>query len=125
MSSSASSSDLDGAQARVDLAAEVVGGIAVDHRRGEQARGMQRLQEIVAGGGDEARLAEVGGLSLGAACLELGGPLDDPLLQRLGGATQLAVALAQRLGGAHPGRHVVAGRDEAAARQGSSRSSTT
>ena len=107
----------DGAQARIDLAAEVVAGIAVDHRRGEQARGMQRLQEVVARRGDEARLAEIGGLGLGAARLELGGALDDPLLQRLGGAAQLAVAVVQRLGGAHARGHVVAGRDEAAARQ--------
>ena len=107
----------DGAQAGVDLAAEIVAGIAVDHRRGEQARGMQRLQQVVAGGGDEARLAEIGGLGLGAARLELGGALDHALLQRLGRLAKLAVALAQRLGGAHARRHVVAGGDEAAAGQ--------
>ena len=83
----------DRAQAGVDLAAEVVARIAVDQRRGEQPRGVQRLQQVVAGGGDEARLAEIGGLGLGAARLELGGALDDALLQRLGGAAQLAVAV--------------------------------
>ena len=107
----------DGAQAGIDLAAEIVAGIAVDHRRGEQARGVQRLQQVVAGGGDEARLAEIGGLGLGAAGLELGGALDHPLLQRLGRLAELAVALAQRLGGAHARGHVVAGGDEAAAGQ--------
>ena len=107
----------DGAQAGVDLAAEIVAGIAVDHRRGEQARGVQRLQQVVAGGGDEAGLAEIGGLGLGAARLELGGALDHALLQRLGRLAELAVAFAQRLGGAHARRHVVAGGDEAAAGQ--------
>ena len=78
---------------------------------------MQRLQQVVAGGGDEAGLAEIGGLGLGAARLELGGALDHPLLQRLGRLAELAVAFAQRLGGAHARRHVVAGGDEAAAGQ--------
>ena len=107
----------DGAEAGVDLAAEIVARIAVDHRRREQARGMQRLQQVVARRRDEARLAEIGRLGLGAAGLELGRALDHALLQRLGGAAQLAVAVAQRLGGVHARRHVVAGGDEAVAGQ--------
>ena len=105
------------AQAGVDLAAEIVAGIAVDHRRGEQAGGVQRLQQIVAGGGDEARLAEIGRLGLGAARLQLGRALDHAMLQGLGRLAKLAVAFAQRLGGMHARRHVVAGGDEAAAGQ--------
>ncbi len=78
---------------------------------------MQWLQQVVAGCGDEPCLAEIGGLGLGAARLELGGARGDALLQRLGGAAQLAVAVAQRLGGTHALGDVVAGRDEPAARQ--------
>ena len=107
----------DRAQAGVDLAAEIVAGIAIDHRRGEQARGVQGLQQVVARRGDEARLAEIGGLRLGAARLELGRALDHALLERLGRLAKLAVAFAQRLGGMHARRHVVAGGDEAAAGQ--------
>jgi hypothetical protein len=99
------------------LPPKVVARIAVDHRRGEQARGVQGLQQVVAGGGDEARLAEIGGLGLGAAGLQLGRALDHALLQGLGRLAKLAVALAQRLGGVHARRHVVAGGDEAAAGQ--------
>ena len=48
---------------------------------------------------------------------QLGGALDHALLQRLGRLAELAVAFAQRLGGAHARRHVVAGGDEAGAGQ--------
>jgi hypothetical protein len=78
---------------------------------------MEWLQQIVAGGGDEARLAEIGRFGLGAASLQFSGALDHPLFQRLGGLPKLPVALAQCFGGAHPRRHVVAGGDEAAAGQ--------
>ena len=107
----------DGAEAGVDLAAKVVPGIAIDHRGSEQARRMQRLQQVVTGGGDEPRLAEVGGLGLGPTGFKLGGTLDHTLLQRFRGLPQLTVAFAQRLGRVHARRHVVAGRDEAIARQ--------
>ena len=106
-----------GAQAGVDLGAEIVAGLAVDHRGGEEPRGVKRLQQVMAGGGDEARLAEIGGLGLGPARLQLGGALDHPLFEGFGRLPELAIALAQGLGGTHARRYIVAGRDEAIAGQ--------
>ena len=39
--------------------------LALDQARGEKARGIERLQDVVAGGGEEPRLAEIGLVGLG------------------------------------------------------------
>jgi len=90
MSSSASSRDSTAPRLVSILPPRSLPGSRVHHRRGEQAGGVERLQQVVAGGGDEAGLAEVGGLGLGAARLKLGGTLDHALLQRLGRLAELA-----------------------------------
>ena len=64
---------------------------------------MQGLQQVVAGGGDEARLAEIGGLGFGAAGLQFGSAFDDALFERLLGLAKLPVTVAEGLGGTHQG----------------------
>jgi hypothetical protein len=73
--------------------------LARDQRGDVEPRGVERLQDVVAGGGEEAGLGDVGllGLGLGAAELgvearQLGGALAHAHFQRLVGALQ-------RLGG--------------------------
>ena len=83
---------------------------ALGERREEQARGLQRLHQVVAGGGEEAGLAEVGALGLGLGGGERQRALADAGLERL-------VRLAQRRGGAVALGHVGVDGDEAAARQ--------
>ena len=63
----------------------------------EQLGGAQRLQEVVAGGGDEARLRGVGALGLGERVLERQRALVDALLEAL--VRRLERALGLALGG--------------------------
>ena len=67
---------LDRVQRGVDLSDRGVAA-ALGERRQEQPRGLQRLQQVVAGGGEEAGLAEVGPLGLG-----LGGARAPPCARR-------------------------------------------
>ena len=86
-------------------------------QRGDvEARGVERLQDVVAGGGEEARLGDVGllGVGLGAAELgvepgELGGALAHAHFQR-------GVGALQRFGGDDARRDVGDGGDDAAVR---------
>ena len=81
-----------------------------------EPRGVERLQDVVARGGEEARLGDVGflGLALGArqrvveARQLLGALLDAPF--------EIFVGALQRLGGFDARRHVGRGRDQAAVR---------
>ena len=45
---------------------------ALDQRRGIEPGGIERLQQVVAGRGEEARLVVIGGIGLGAGAFELG-----------------------------------------------------
>ena len=78
----------DRAQAVIDLLHQVVARMPLRHRGHEQARRVQRLQQVVAGGGDEAGLVDVGLFGLGAGRFQLGGALDDAPLQRFVGDAQ-------------------------------------
>ena len=68
--------------------------MALRHRGHEQARGVQRLQQVVAGGGDEAGLVDVGLFGLGAGGFQLGGALDHAPLQRFVGDAQRGLGAA-------------------------------
>ena len=83
---------LDGLQRGVDVVGEAsqspVVAVALHQGRRVEARGVERLQDVVARGGEEARLRDVGlvGLGLGAAELlvqarQFLGALADALLQ--------------------------------------------
>ena len=88
----------------------------LDQRRAVEARGVERLQDVVAGGRQEARLAEIGLLrehlrlrQLLVDAGELGGAPRDALFERLVGALQREVGL-------DPLGDVGIGRDDAAVR---------
>ncbi len=83
MSSRASSSASTEPRPRSTLPHQLLVAMALGQRRHEQARGMQRLQQIVAGGGDEAGLVDIGVLGLGARRFQLCRALDHALLQAL------------------------------------------
>ena len=85
----------------------------LDQRGAIEPRGVERLQDVVAGGRQEARLAEIGLLGqhlrlrqLLVDARQLGGAVPDPLLQRLVDALQREVGLDARgdvgIGGDQP-----------------------
>ncbi len=78
-------------------------------RLGEQMRGVQRLQQVVADRGEEAALGVVGGFRLALGLLEQRGALADALLQGFVGLQQFGLGAAER-------GDVGEGGDEAAAR---------
>ncbi|GAO25386.1 hypothetical protein ALISP_5206 [Alicycliphilus sp. B1] len=59
-------------------------------QRGEHARGVQRLQQVVHGGGDEAGLVAVGLLGLAAGGVQVARAVGHAPLQRIGQRAQLA-----------------------------------
>ena len=90
--------------------------LPLQQRRDIEPRGVERLQNVVAGGGEEAGLGDIGlfGVGLGAAELgveprQLGGALAHAHFQRRVGALQ-------RLGGGDARRDVGDGGDDAAVR---------
>ena len=75
-----------------------LGGLArhvAGQRRQEQPRGVERLQQIVAGGGEEAGLRRRGGLGLGLGFSQRLRPLDHPGLELFVGGLQRAHSPAQ------------------------------
>ena len=103
----------------IDVADEpriLAAALPLDQAGHVEPRGVERLQDVVARGGEEARLGDVGLFGLGLGARErvvepgqfLGAFLDAPF--------QLFVGALQRFGGFHARRHVGAGRDEAAVR---------
>ena len=90
--------------------------LPLDQRGHVQTGGVQRLQDVVAGGGEEPRLGDVGllGVGLGANELgvqagEFGGALANPHLER-------CIGTLERFGGCHARRDVGDGGDDAAVR---------
>ncbi len=88
--------------------------LALDQAGDVEPRGVERLQDVVARGGDEARLGDIGVVGFGLGALELGieprqfaGALAHAALQRRIGALQ-------RLRRLHARRDVGEGRDQAA-----------
>ena len=106
MSSSAREDLLDRLERSVDVAHQrdalldgAVGG-DLDQRTGVEPRRVERLQDVVAGGGEEARLGEVGLLRRGLGArqfavepFELGGALAHAALQPLVGRGELFFGL--------------------------------
>ena len=96
---------LDRLERHVDLAREIGAVVAASSRAlGERARieagGVQRLENVVAGRGEEARLGDVrvlgdglGAGELGVQALQFGGALVDPLLQELVGRLERLLGL--------------------------------
>ncbi len=115
---------LDRLQRHVDVAGEIgallvapIWDAASAERTGVEPRGVERLQNVVARGGEKARLREVrllrdglGARQFGVEPLQFGGALVDPLFQEL-------VGRLERLLGLHGLRHVGIGGDDAAVGQ--------
>ena len=110
---------LDRFERRVDVRHQIgvfAGALALDQARHIKPRRIERLQNVVARRGDEARLRHIGFVGLGLGAFELGieprqfaGALAHAALQRRIGAFQ-------RFGGFHARRDIGEGRDQAAMR---------
>ena len=84
----------------------LAGALALDQAGDVEPRGVERLQDVVARGGEEARLGDVGVLGFGLGAPELGVEPGQFLGALAHAALQRRVGALQRLGRLHARRDV-------------------